>query len=87
MTSQGTTFILITMLILAVVLCIFAMKYFVAARASDNNASRESELKTLAEITSQTQVEMLASLKDIQNISAELKTRITSIEKVLREVG
>lgn len=86
MTSQGTTFALITILILAVVLCIFAMKYYVAARSSGNEATRESELKKLAEVTSQTQFEMLASLKDIRNISAELKTRITTIEKVLREV-
>lgn len=79
MAAQANTFLLVTILFLVTVLLIFAMKYFSAARQARARLSEEGGYRELSE-------KATAGLAAVQAELAEIRARLASVEKMLKEV-
>jgi uncharacterized membrane protein len=75
MAEHAHTFLLVTILALVTILLVFGMKYFSAARRDKAGVTREDAYRELAEKSVSVQADV-----------SEMKTRLTAIEKLLREV-
>lgn len=87
MADQSSVFFLITLLVLLTILAIFGMKFVVAGRASRADALHSIEYRQLAEESSASQQEAAASLKAIEADLSDLRSRVTAIEGMLKEIG
>ena len=79
-------FILLTVFAFVTILLIFGMKYFSAARQIRIRLTSEDAYRELAEKTAIDQSTSAALLATVQANLSEMKSRLTTIEKVLREV-
>ncbi len=67
-------------------LAIFGLKYWAAAKAADVQTQTLEAYRKLAADAVTAQSGNAATLSAIQSELAELKTRVASVEKILREV-
>ena len=86
MAEHANTFLLLTILVLVTILLVFGMKYFSAARTVHARANGEGAYRELVEKAVALQAANAASQAAIQADFSEMKTRMTAIEKLLREV-
>jgi Tfp pilus assembly protein PilO len=86
MAEHANTFLLLTILVLVTILLVFGMKYFSAARTVHARANGEEAYRELAEKAVALQAANAASQAAIQADCSEMKTRLTAIEKLLRDV-
>ena len=86
MAAHANTFLLVTILVLVTILLVFGMKYFSAARAVHARANGEEAYRELAEKAVALQAANAASQAAVQADFSEMNTRMTAIEKLLREV-
>ena len=87
MADRATTFLLVTILVLVTVLLIFAMKYASAARQAGLRIASEDAYRDLAERAVKAQAESAAALSSLQASIADINARLTSVEKLLKDVG
>jgi Tfp pilus assembly protein PilO len=80
-------FPLITILVLVTTLLVFAMKYFSAWRNTHADLKSESDYRALAEKAATAQAATAASLSALLSDFDEMKARLVSVEKMLRDVG
>jgi uncharacterized membrane protein len=73
-------------LVLGTILMVFGMKYLSAARQAQANISREEAYRQLAEKAAAAQSSNAASLLTLQTEVAEVRSRLVSIERILKEV-
>ncbi|WP_207461420.1 hypothetical protein [Azospirillum sp. SYSU D00513] len=87
MADRATIFLLITILVLVTVLLVFAMKYFSAAHQARLRITSETAYRDLAEKAVTAQAESAAALSSLQGNVATINARLTTVEKVLKDVG
>ena len=86
MADRASTFLLVTILVLVVILLIFAMKYFVGARTARLKVAGEDAYRDLAARAVKSQEEGAAALSDLKGSVSEIEARLARVEKVLKEV-
>lgn len=86
MAEKGTMFLLVTVLVLLTCIVIFAMKYFSAARGARARLAKEDAYRELAERAVKAQEEAVIALAGLGSTAAQIEARLTSVEKVLKEV-
>ena len=86
MAQSADTFLLLTILTLVTILLVFGMKYFSAARQTQQRLSHEGAYRDLADKAAVAQTAGVAALAKLEGDVAEMKAKLASIEKVLREV-
>jgi Tfp pilus assembly protein PilO len=86
MADHASTFLLVTILVLVTILLVYGMAYFSAARQMRVRVAGEGACRELAEKAAAVQSAGAASLAAVQTDLSEVKTRLASIEKVLRQV-
>jgi hypothetical protein len=87
MADPGNTFLLVTIMALATVLTIFAMRFLAQSRQAKGRTEGEAAWRDLADKSASAQIACAASLAAVEADTAELKSRLAGIEKMLREVG
>jgi hypothetical protein len=83
MADHGDTFFLLSLLTLLTIVAVFGMRYFSAARQAAARLAGDADHRMLANQATAAQAESTASLKAEL---AEIRTRLASIEKVLKQV-
>jgi Tfp pilus assembly protein PilO len=86
MIDHFVVFPAITALVLLTIVLVFGMKYFSAARQAKALVDNHDAYRKLAENATIAQSTSAASLSALQSDAAEMKSRLASIEKMLREV-
>ena len=86
MADRASTFLLVTILVLVVVLLIFAMKYLVGARTARLGFASQDALRDLAARAVSAQEQSAAALSSLKSSVAEIEARLSRVEKVLKEV-
>jgi Tfp pilus assembly protein PilO len=71
---------------LATVLLIFGMKYFAAIQQAKSRLANDEAYRQLAAQATTAQAETAATLASINATLADLKTRLSGVEKLLKEV-
>ena len=71
---------------LATVLLVFGMRYLAAIKQARLRLDSEDAYRHLAEKTAAAQAETAAALSSIAATLADLNSRVTAVEKVLKEV-
>jgi len=87
MPDHATPFLFLSILALATILLVFGMKYFSAAKQSRAGAASESVWREIAAKAEAAQTSSAAALAALQADVADMKGKLASIEKVLREVA
>lgn len=87
MADRATIILLVTILVLVTILLIFAMKYFSAARQARLGITSEESYRTLAETAIKAQQESATALAALRTGLASIDARLSSVEKMLKEVG
>lgn len=86
MADRPSMLLLVTALILATFIIIFAMKYFTAARQARQQTMREEAYRDLAEKSVKAQEQNVAALAALKSSVSDIDTRLARVEKVLKEV-
>ncbi len=86
MADRTSIFFLVTVLVLAVILLIFAMKYVTGARTARLRIAGEDAYRDLAARAVKSQEESAAALAALRGSVADIQGRLERVEKVLREV-
>jgi Tfp pilus assembly protein PilO len=86
MTDHFVVFPAVTALVLLTIVLVFGMKYFSAARQARALVDNQDAYRKLAESATIAHSTSAASLSALQSDAAEMKSRLASIEKMLREV-
>jgi signal transduction histidine kinase len=86
MADRASTFLLVTILVLVVILLVFAMKYFVGARTARLRIASEDAYRDLAARAVRSQEESAAALAGLKGSVSEIEGRLARVEKVLKEV-
>jgi Tfp pilus assembly protein PilO len=86
MTDHSTVFSIMTALVLVTIVFVFGMKYFSATRQTKALVDNQDAYRKLAELAATAQSTSAASLSALESDFAEMKSRLTSIEKILSEV-
>jgi signal transduction histidine kinase len=86
MADKAAVFLLVTILLLVTIIIVFAMKYFAATRQARLRITSEASYRELAERTVQAQEKSAESLAALKSGMSQIETRLTSVEKVLKEV-
>ena len=73
-------------LVLGTILCVFGMKYLSAARQAQARILNDNAYRTLAEKAVATQSENAASLSAMQTGLADIRVRLSAVEKILKAV-
>jgi len=73
-------------LVLGTILLVFGMKYLSAARQAQARITGENAYRALAEKATAAQSENATLLSTIQAELSDMKTRLSAIEKILKEV-
>ncbi len=87
MTEHAHNFLIPTILVLATILLVFGMKYMSGARQGRLRLASDDTFRLLAERATTAQSAMTESLAVAKAELADVKARLISIEKMLREVG
>jgi hypothetical protein len=66
---------------------IFGMKYYFTAQRTRSQQAEDAAYQALAEKAAIAQSEAVASLKSIQSTVLEISARLTTVEKILKDVG
>jgi hypothetical protein len=66
---------------------IFGMKYYFTAQRTRAQAAEDATYQALAEKAAFAQSEAAAALKSIQGAVLEISARLTTVEKILKDVG
>ena len=69
------------------ILVVFAMKYFSAAYQARQKATGDQAYRDIAEKAAAAQSDTAASLSAIKTDLAAINTRLTAVEKILKDVG
>lgn len=86
MTDHFVVFPAVTALVLLTIVLVFGMKYFSATREAKALVDNQDAYRKLAESATIAQSTSAALLSALQSDAAEMKSRLASIEKMLREV-
>jgi hypothetical protein len=86
MAEHANTFLLVTILVLVTILLVFGMKYVSAGRQARLRVTTEGAYRELAQQAIAAQDAGAKSLAAVHGDLSEIKSRIASIEKMLREV-
>ncbi len=86
MADHANTFLLVTILLFVTILLVFGMKYFSAARQAQGQLAGDTALRDLADKATALQSEAVAALAAVRSELAEIKARLASVEKILKEV-
>ncbi len=86
MTDHGSSFFLITIFGLAVILMVFGMKYFSAGRQARQRLAGEGAYHELAQRAVAAQSAGATSLATVQSDLADVRAKLAAIEQVLRQV-
>jgi signal transduction histidine kinase len=86
MADRASTFLLVPILVLVVILLIFAMKYLTAARTARLKIASDDAYRDLAGRAVKSQEEGAAALASLKGSVAEIEARLARVEKVLKEV-
>jgi signal transduction histidine kinase len=86
MAEHANTFLLVTILLFVTVLLIFGMKYITAARQAHGQFSSATALRELTEKVTALQGEATAALAAMRTELVDIKSRLASVEKILKEV-
>jgi len=71
---------------LATVLLVFGMRYFSAIQQARARLANDDAYRQLAEKAATAQAETATALSAIQAALADVRTRLTAVEKILKEV-
>ncbi len=82
-----TVYYLTLCLPLATILLVFAMRYVSAVQQAKARLANDGAYQQIAEKAAAAQSETAAALASIQATLADAATRLTAIEKILKEVG
>ena len=86
MADHANTFLLVTILLFVTILLVFGMKYFSAARQAQRQIAGETTFRDLADKATALQSEAVAALAAVRAELADIKARLGSVEKILKEV-
>jgi signal transduction histidine kinase len=86
MTEHANTFLLVTILLFVTILLIFGMKYFSAMRQTHARVATDTAFRELAEKATALQSDAVAALASVRTELADIKLRLASVEKILKEV-
>ncbi|MBP2301102.1 hypothetical protein [Azospirillum picis] len=86
MADHAGSFLLLTIVAFVVVLLIFGMKYFSAARTARLGLADDEAYRDLAERAVKAQEESAASLSNLARHISTIESRLERVEKVLKEV-
>jgi Tfp pilus assembly protein PilO len=86
MTEHANTFLLVTILLFVTILLIFGMKYFSAARQAQARVTTDAAFRELAARATALQSEAVAALASVRAELGDIKSRLASVEKILKEV-
>ncbi len=86
MAEHANTFLLLPIFMLMTALMIFGMKYFSATRQAGQRVLREDTYRKLAEQAAAAHSSSTALLSTLQTDLFETKTRLSNIERLLKEV-
>jgi len=86
MADRASTFLLVTILVLVVILLIFGMKYFVSARTARLRITSEDVYRDLAARVVKSQEDSAAALSALRGSVTDIQGRLERVEKVLKEV-
>ena len=84
---SSPVFFITILLFLGTILIVFGMKYASAALAARSRAQSETGYRELAERAAAFQSKSAASLASIEADLAAVLARLTSVEKILKDVG
>jgi predicted negative regulator of RcsB-dependent stress response len=79
-------FLLTICLILATILLVFGMRYFSAVQQAKARLANDDAYRQLAAKAAASQSDAASALPSIQSAIADVRTRLTAIEKILKEV-
>ena len=71
---------------LATVLLVFGMRYFSAIQQARARLANDDAYRQIAEKAATAQAETATALSAIQAALADVRTRLTAVEKILKEV-
>jgi Tfp pilus assembly protein PilO len=80
-------YILTVCLPLATVLLVFGMRYFSAVQQARARLANDDAYRQIAAKASSAEAETATTLSSIQATLADVRERLTAIEKVLKDVG
>ena len=83
--SEHVFFITIS-IFFGTILLVFAMKYFAAIQQAKASSARDEAYREIAAQAVAAQAETAATMAAVNATLADLKTRLTAVEKMLREV-
>lgn len=86
MADRSTVFLLVTLLVCIVILAIFGMKYFAAARVARLTTREEDRYREIAARAAKSQEEGTASLSLLQTNVAAIEVRLMRVETILKQV-
>ena len=84
--SESVYFLTIILPLLTILL-VFGMKYFASVQQAKSRLAGDEQYRELASRASATQSEISATLTALNLSLANLKDRVTAIEKLLKEVS
>lgn len=79
-------YLLTLFLPLGTVLLIFGMKYYAAVQQAKARLASDEAYRQVAEQAAAAQAETAATLAAMSTMLADVKTRLATVEKILREV-
>jgi Na+-transporting methylmalonyl-CoA/oxaloacetate decarboxylase gamma subunit len=72
---------------LGTILLIFGMRYFSAVQQTKARLANEAAYRSIAEKAVAAQAESATALASIQTTLSDVRTRLTAVEKILKDVG
>lgn len=87
MADHSNTFLLITLLGFLTILLVFGMKYFAAARSTSADQAAVTNNRALLETIATAQREQSAALDALRTDMDATKSRLASIDGMLKDVG
>lgn len=86
MAKHANQFFLLSILILATVVVVFGMRTFATARTARERLASEGAYRDLATRVAGSDAAMATSMANLEAGLDEIRTRLSAIEKVLKEV-
>ena len=86
MSDHSSTFLLVTILVLLTIVLIVAMRYFFVVHMAKLTTTVDGDWKVVVNSIKESQNSTAVSLATLQADTAEIKSRLAAIEKILRDV-
>ncbi len=80
-------YLLTIILPLATILIVFGMRYYALTQQAKARLANDDEYRRIAEKAAGAQAETASALTAIQASMSEVQSRLTAVEKILKEVG